>query len=175
MELVSIIIPVYNGQRTILRCLKSILNQTYHNIEIVIVNDGSVDRSRELFEKYLLNVKTKVIINKDKNGGIEKARHTGITVSNGTFITFVDQDDYLDRRAVENMVHALNLYNADLVQCQSDSFITLGRLRINNIFHSSKKRGVIRLIEKEDIIKEMFSFFGCGNFNVCVWSKLYKY
>lgn len=174
MNLISVILPVYNGQRTIRRCLKSVMDQTYPHIEIVVVNDGSIDKSKEIIEEDLQNDTKSIIIHKEKNEGIEKARHTGIAASNGQLIAFIDQDDYLDCYAIEKMEHAMSMYDADLVQCHSDSFITLfGRFRIS-LYPRTNKRGIIKLIERKGIESEMLSFYGCGNFSVSVWAKLYK-
>ena len=109
---VSVILPVYNGQRTIRRCLRSIMHQTYPYIEIVVVNDGSKDKSKEIIEEELKSVTNSIIIQKEKNEGIEKARHTGIAVSHGQLIAFIDQDDYFESQSIEKMESAMRMYNA---------------------------------------------------------------
>ncbi len=172
--MVSVIIPVYNGQRTIRRCLDSVFSQTYKDIEIVVINDGSTDNSKKIIEEMLHNTKRAVIIRKENNEGIEKARHAGIAASRGRLITFIDQDDYIDRCAIEIMVNALDLYDADLVQCQTDSFLTVFNRFIISLNHFTRNRRTGRLIEKKEIEREMLSFFGYGNFSVTVWAKLYK-
>lgn len=72
MNLISVILPVYNGQRTIRRCLKSVMDQTYPHIEIVVVNDGSIDKSKEIIEEDLQNDTKSIIIHKEKNEGMRK-------------------------------------------------------------------------------------------------------
>lgn len=99
---ISVIIPVYNIGKYIERCLESIDNQTYSNIEAIIVDDGSTDNSSELIDKYLDNKKF-IIIHK-KNGGLSSARNEGLKAATGDFVMFVDGDDYLFNDAIEILV-----------------------------------------------------------------------
>lgn len=172
--MVSIIIPVYNGQRTIRRCLNSVLKQTYPDIEIVVINDGSTDNSREITESMLSSAANKSITNKEKNEGLEMARRTGIAVSKGEFIFFLDADDYLEKEAIEKMVSAIRQSGADLVQCQSISFITLFKCIKLHIAGRNKAIDSWLIDKKENLKKEFMSFFGCGSFNVAAWAKMYK-
>lgn len=96
---ISVIIPVYNVEKYLKQCLDSIVNQTYKNLEIIIVNDGTKDNSMKIVEEYLSDSRVKVI-NKE-NGGISSARNRGIEEATGEYISFVDSDDFID----------LNLYN----------------------------------------------------------------
>ena len=100
MKTVSIIIPVFNGSRTLQRCLKSVLKQTYPDIEIIVVDDGSTDKSRNLAVSLLRKANKKKIITSSKNKGIELARKKGISNSHGDYIAFLDQDDYFLTSAV---------------------------------------------------------------------------
>ena len=93
-ELVSIVVPVYNCENYIERCIKSLLEQTYKNIEIILINDGSKDRSLDICKKYS-NIDKRIVIIDKKNEGVSKARNTGIKKSNGKFISFVDADDLI--------------------------------------------------------------------------------
>ena len=172
--MVSIIVPVYNAQRTLSRCLKSIMDQTYQNVEIVVVNDGSTDNSQAIIDRLLQNINNKIIVKKPKNEGVEKARLTGLETSHGDYIALVDADDYIEKDAIEIMMNAMRKYNADLIQCRTSVFVTVADyLKIH--FNKKKQTGTMRLIEKDEIMKkEYLSFFGCGSFNVSVWAKLYK-
>lgn len=114
-ELISIIIPVYNSEKYIERCIESVLNQTYQNIEIVIVNDGSIDSSEALIEKYLDKDKRIIIINQ-KNCGVSAARNNGIKKSSGKYITFIDSDDYYEDDAIETLYNCIKKTNCDLVR-----------------------------------------------------------
>lgn len=173
--MVSVIIPVYNAQRTIRRCLKSVINQTYPKVEIVVVDDCSSDSSLKIIEDLLANTQHKIVIHKEHNEGIEKARHSGVLASHGELVTFLDNDDYLDNEAIALMVASMTQYDADMVLCKTRSFITLFGLIEINIRPHYKNHETIKIWEKDDIMNnEYMSFFGCGGFSVTVWGKLYK-
>ncbi len=175
MKTVSIIIPVFNGSRTLQRCLKSVLSQTYPHIEIIVVDDGSTDKSRNLAERLLRKADKKDIITSSKNKGIESARKTGIANAHGDYIAFLDQDDFLEDTAIERMVEAMREYDADLIQCQSNSFLTLFRhIEIPLSLPTRKRNGKTSILDRKEIAKASLSFYGCGNFSVTVWGKLYK-
>ncbi len=114
--LVSIVVPVYNAEKYIKQTIQSILDQTYSNIEIIIVDDGSTDLTRKLAEEISENNSIVKVISKINNG-CPSARNEGIKASNGDFIQFVDADDSLQREMVEKMVSAYKNTNADLVVC----------------------------------------------------------
>lgn len=173
MKRVSVIVPVYNGRRTLKRCLLSIINQTYQEVEVVVVNDGSTDGSGELAEDILRSVALKKVVNKVSNEGLELARRTGISSSTGELITFVDSDDYIEHHAIEVMVAAMEEYQTDMVQCGMRTFLTVGHTLKLHMMPKSKKEG-IKVIDKKGIDREYLSFFGCGSFSANVWSKLYK-
>ena len=92
---ISIIMPAYKVEDTIARCIQSIINQTYSNLEIILVEDGSPDRCPEICDEYMRNdARIKVI--HQKNGGLSKARNVGLSNATGDWILFVDSDDYID-------------------------------------------------------------------------------
>ena len=113
MSKVSIIIPVYNVEKYLDKCLKSVLNQTYKNIEIIVINDGSTDNSLKICKKY--KDKRIVLIDKE-NGGVSSARNKGLELASGKYITFVDSDDWLELDAIENMVSFIEKENVDFVR-----------------------------------------------------------
>ena len=115
-NLVSIIIPVYNSERYLNKCIKSILNQTYKNIELIIINDGSIDNSGDLCDVYAKeDLRVKVI--HVKNSGVSSARNKGIEVATGKFIGFVDSDDYIEANMIETLVNEMYKNNVDIVLC----------------------------------------------------------
>lgn len=116
MKLVSIIVPVYNSKDTIERCINSILNQTYKEIELIIVNDGSTDNSLEIIKKLSKSNKKIKVINQE-NSGVSAARNNGINNSNGEYLSFVDSDDWLDKDFIREMVNKLEQENVDAVRC----------------------------------------------------------
>ena len=110
--LISIIIPVYNVEKYFENCIKSVQNQSYRNIEIIIINDGSTDSTKELCEYYSKNDKRIIVINQ-KNMGVSAARNAGIKYSNGQYISFVDGDDYIDFDMYEKLVYFAQKYKSD--------------------------------------------------------------
>ena len=113
---VSIIIPVYNGEKYIKRCLDSICSQTFQDLETIIVNDGSTDNSLELINNYTDKIPNLVIINKE-NAGSWKARIDGIKASNSEYITFMDVDDEIEPNFVEELYNTITANNADISVC----------------------------------------------------------
>lgn len=118
-EMVSVIVPVYNVERYLHRCIRSILHQSYANIELILINDGSTDQSGEICNRYALKDSRIRVIHK-KNEGVSIARNTGIACSSGTYITFVDGDDWLKRTAIEEMVACITKDASDLVVCDME-------------------------------------------------------
>lgn len=110
-KLISIIIPIYNVENYIRKCLESVINQTYKNIEIIIVNDGTEDNSMHIVEEYLQDKRIK-IINK-KNGGLSSARNKGLEYAIGDYILFVDSDDWLELNMIENLI--INIQDEDII------------------------------------------------------------
>lgn len=113
---VSIIVPVYNVQDYLLRCLNSLKVQSYNDIEIVIVDDGSKDDSGRICDSFSINEKRARVFHK-KNGGLSDARNFGIEKSSGELIAFVDSDDYVDKNYIDKMVRALIKDESDIVVC----------------------------------------------------------
>ena len=109
--LVSIIVPVYNVEQYIRRCIDSILNQSYKNIELIIVDDGSTDSSPQIIKEYI----DKAIIVTQRNKGLAAARNTGLSHATGDFLCFVDSDDYLLNDAIMSMLNTIQQTNADFV------------------------------------------------------------
>ena len=143
-EIVSIIVPAYNAERTINRCIDSILKQSYGNLEIIIINDGSKDSTEEKCMKYTKNKKIKYI--RIKNSGVSNARNIGIDNSTGTYIMFVDSDDYIEKNMVERLYDNIN-ENVDLVIC-SKNLITINEKISEKIDIASctlKKENIIQL------------------------------
>lgn len=96
MKKVSVVVPVYNAEETLERCLDSLISQSYKNIEIVCVNDGSSDSSLKILNKYRKKDERIVVIDNDKNRGCSYTKNKGIDNATGDFICFVDSDDYIE-------------------------------------------------------------------------------
>ena len=116
MNKVSIIIPVYNVQKYLRKCLDSIVNQTFKNIEIIIINDGSSDNSLNICKEYSKKDKRINIINKH-NEGVSKARNTGLLYATGEYISFIDSDDWVEQNMIEELYNSITSNKADLCIC----------------------------------------------------------
>lgn len=113
---VSVIVPVYNAEKFLDRCLESIINQTYHNLEIIVINDGSSDNSLNICQKYEKN-DNRILIIDSVNEGVSAARNKGIKKATGKYLAFVDSDDYIEKNMIESLVKRQRETNADLVVC----------------------------------------------------------
>ena len=109
----SFIVPVYNVEKYVKKCIDSILNIKYENIEIIIINDGSIDNSLNIIRNNYQNIEKVKIINK-KNGGLSSARNVGIKIASGDYLIFVDSDDYINPSAFESILQAANT-NCDVI------------------------------------------------------------
>lgn len=112
--LISIILPVYNTKDDLPRCIESIINQTYSNIEIIIIDDGSTDGSSEICDKYKMLDPRVYVIHKE-NGGNMSARKAGLAVAKGDYIGFVDSDDWIEPEMYRKLVRCVEQYNSDIV------------------------------------------------------------
>lgn len=111
---ISIIVPVYNVEKELERCIDSLINQTYKNIEIILVDDGSTDTSSDICEEYKMKYSNIKVIHKE-NGGLSSARNCGITNSDGMYLMFVDSDDYINEKACEKFAEAVKKDKVDIV------------------------------------------------------------
>ena len=115
MPKVSVIIPVYNVEEYLPRCLDSIINQTYTDLEIICVNDCSPDKSSVVIDEYAKKDSRIKIINREKNGGLSAARNSGINAATGDYLYFIDSDDWIDKDYIEKMVGTALKSNSDIV------------------------------------------------------------
>lgn len=134
---ISIIVPVYNTEKYLAKCLDSIVNQTYKNLEIICVNDGSTDNSLDILKKYSVQDSRIAIVNKE-NGGLSSARNTGLQAVHGEYVMFVDSDDWIDTDTCEKALNAALFIDADVVMWTyireySDKSL------VTPLFHNEKK------------------------------------
>ena len=115
-ELISVIIPVYNVQMYLAECVDSVINQTYKNLEIILVDDGSTDESGKICDQYS-EIDSRIHVIHKKNGGLSDARNAGIQVSTGKYLSFIDSDDYLERTALEQMMQAILISHSEIAIC----------------------------------------------------------
>ena len=106
----TVIIPAYNASKYIKRCVLSLKNQTYKNVEIIVINDGSTDNTLEIINSLDITVIDK------ENGGVSSARNMGLKIATGDYILFVDADDYVEKNYIESIVNIINEYNYDIIE-----------------------------------------------------------
>lgn len=114
--LISIIVPVYKVEKYIENCIKSLINQTYKNLEIILIDDGSPDRSGEICDKYA-SLDNRIKVFHFENGGVSAARNKGVEYAKGDYIGFVDSDDWVDHDMYETLFRLINEYTADIAIC----------------------------------------------------------
>ena len=117
MKSVSVIVPFYNVEGYIGRCLDSLVKQTLDNIEIILVNDGSKDRSKIVVDKYLKEYPEKIVYLEKENGGLSDARNYAIPYAKGEYIAFLDSDDYVEYTMYKDMYELAKKENSDMVEC----------------------------------------------------------
>lgn len=146
-DLISIIVPVYNVQEYLKNCINSILNQSYKNIEIILVDDGSTDESSSICDLYVTKDNRIKVIHKE-NGGLSDARNMGIKSARGKYITFVDSDDYLDENYVKVLYILITENNSDIACSRMKKTDSLNDKIIN-------KNEKINIYNSIDAIKEI--------------------
>ena len=112
----SVIVPVYKSEKYLKRCVDSILNQMYTNLEIILVDDGSPDKCPQICDSYC-KMDRRVVVIHQKNSGVSAARNAGLDKASGEYITFVDSDDYIDPHMYYSMMEIIKQYNCDVVMC----------------------------------------------------------
>lgn len=117
MPKVSVIVPVYNVEKYLEKCLNSLVNQTLDNIEIIIVNDGTKDNSEEIIKKFMEKYPQKIVYLKKENGGLSDARNYGMPYAKGEYIAFLDSDDYVEKDIYKEMYELAKKENSDMVEC----------------------------------------------------------
>ncbi len=163
MELVSIIISVFNAEKYIEKCLDSFLIQDYKNIEIIIINDGSTDGTADIVKKFR-QIDSRIRYKEITNSGIPIARNHGLEMAAGEYITFADADDYVEKNYVSSLLKGIKKYNVDICSCQAvDHHIKNG------------KEEIIKKCEGKEILvyAKDYDFFDPG-FPKTVWGVIFK-
>lgn len=165
-ELISVIIPIYKVENYLDKCLKSVLCQTYKNLEIILVDDGSPDRCGIISDNYAALDDRVIVIHKE-NGGLSDARNAGIEIATGEYITFIDSDDYVSRDYVETMYQ-------NIIETQSDISIVDVNLVYEDDYYNINKESSdderVLTYSNVDAIKKTLSV----SLRQSAWGKLYK-
>lgn len=128
--LITVIVPVYNVEDYLIRCVDSILKQTYRNLEIILIDDGSPDKCGEICDSYLSQDSRIKVIHK-VNGGLSDARNTGIDSATGEYLMFIDSDDFLREQSIEILYNLVKLNNADIAVGQFKYYKTIADINLN--------------------------------------------
>ena len=158
MPLISVIIPVYNVEKYLERCLESVLCQTLRDIEIICVNDGSADNSLEILNKYAGSDNRIKVISKE-NGGLSDARNKGLEFVSAPYTAFVDSDDWIDERTFEEAYKAIEKYKTDFVCFASQKVYENGKVEIQKLPFNGFQKMNYKKFRKTP---------------VTVWSKIFK-
>lgn len=166
-KLVSIILPVYNVEQYIKNCLESIQQQTYSNLEVIIVNDGSTDKSVEYCEQ-ICKIDSRFSITHKENGGLSDARNVGIDKSKGDYLIFVDSDDFVSQDMVSYLVSCMENNEADIAICDPVHYYSDRQNNDLNIFSPASN---VKVYETTEALCEMFYQ---KSFLVSAWAKIFK-
>lgn len=163
-EIISVIVPVYNVEKYLSRCLNSLINQTYEKLEIILIDDGSTDQSGCLCDEYSRKDKRIKVFHK-KNGGLSSARNLGLKYASGNYISFVDSDDWLMLDTYEYMMKLICEKQADVVQC--------GFCRTNKNIKVPKIKEQIKEYYNKDV-EQYYMKYSTKTGSYSVWKFLYK-
>lgn len=159
--LVSVIVPIYNVEEYLEKCLESIVSQTYSNLEIILVNDGSTDKSESIIQLFLLKDK-RVNYIYQKNAGPSVARNRGMKEATGEFICFIDADDFISQEYIEKLVSKI-VEGYDIVTCGYTEISDYGTTDLNDFCKSKSK------ITKDELINGIL-----GGLGGVLWAKIYR-
>lgn len=163
---ISVIVPIYNVEKYLEKCIDSIINQTYSNLEIILVNDGSVDNSKNICDQYAISDKRIKVIHKE-NGGLSDARNYGLNIATGDYVSFIDSDDYIHPMFYEILWKMIEENEGDIAQCNFTKYYENNDIvNIKNIeFH--KQPHILTNIQALDYLTSDLNY-------IVVWNKLYK-
>lgn len=164
-ELVSVIVPIYNVEKYLKKCVASIRNQTYKNLEIILVDDGSPDECPKMCDDFAKEDSRIKVIHRE-NGGLSAARNSGLEIATGKYIGFVDSDDYIHSKMYEVLVGHLEEKKADLVVC-----------RVQDVFEIGEEQTLadeenVETMTNTEALKSVYGNWGTDM--VVAWNKLYK-
>ena len=163
-SLISVIVPIYNVESYLNRCVDSLVNQTYKNLEIILVDDGSPDGCPQMCDDWAKKDSRIKVVHK-VNGGLSDARNAGMKVASGELVSFIDSDDWIDKEAIEKMYNRMLLDNSDVVSCGVKWVTEEGEL-LNDVH-----------VQQYDVIEThsaMNEIIIDGKLKQHVWNKLYK-
>lgn len=167
MDLISVIIPIYKVEKYIHKCINSVLNQTYKNLEIILVDDGSPDKCGEICDEYKKSDSRIKIIHK-KNGGLSDARNKGIEIMTGDYVAFIDSDDYVDKNYIKELYESIKTNQAGIAVCNYYKYYdNIGKKEYDKKSLNDKK-----IFNNIEALKDVLTTYSV--IDVVTWNKLYK-
>ena len=163
-DLISIIVPIYNMEKYLVKCIDSIINQTYKNLEIILVDDGSTDKSSIICDEYK-KIDSRIKVIHKSNGGLSSARNAGLDIAMGSLIGFVDSDDYIEETMYEKMKNNMDYYKSDISVCNF-YYVKNGKKEI------SMKNLSSNIAEGKTKFDNLYNEY--VSYGVYAWNKLYK-
>lgn len=162
-ELISVIVPIYKVELYLNRCIQSIVNQTYSDLEIILVDDGSPDKCPEICDEWKKKDSRIKVIHK-KNGGLSDARNAGMQIMTGDYVSYVDSDDWISNDMYEKMLNTIKQYRADICECRFE--------KTSSDIKADKKgyKTDVNILNKEEALKAVVE----EKINPVVWNKIYK-
>ena len=162
--LISVVIPVYKVENYLERCVNSVINQTYKNLEIILVDDGSPDNCGIICDRYA-EVDDRVKVIHKKNGGLSSARNSGIDISSGKYITFIDSDDWVDKDYVEYLFYLIQKDMTKISICQHKV--------VNDKSTTMKETRIIKEENNYDVKMILKKWILDDGIDISAWAKLY--
>jgi glycosyltransferase involved in cell wall biosynthesis len=164
---ISIIVPVYNLEPLLPKCVESILTQTFTDFELILVNDGSTDRSGELCDEFA-KLDNRIVVIHKSNGGVASSRNAGLEAAKGSYIGFVDNDDFVNEHMFETLYTNAIIHESEIVVCDF--------LKVNETQDiDTKKRKINFKVEHFNNVESLNQIYTDNNLTfICPWNKLYK-
>ena len=162
--LVSIVVPIYKVEQYLRECVDSILNQTYENLQVILVDDGSPDRCGEIIEAYK-KVDSRIVTVHKENGGLSSARNEGMKFATGEYIAFIDSDDVLNKNYVMRLVGISQTFDSDIAACSFEPF--------ENKIPDDNKQSDYKTLQL-DSKQTIFEMYKNNSIGWSAWNKLYK-
>ncbi len=164
MDLISVIVPVYQVENYLNQCIESIIEQTYTNLEIILIDDGSKDNCPQICDDWSIKDKRIKVIHK-KNGGLSDARNVGLDIAKGKYIAFIDSDDWVDSRYIELLYNSLIKSEADISACSIQKVYDADSVDPYNL------NPKLQLVTPKEAIKDILYD---RRFKTVAWNKLYS-
>lgn len=168
---VSVIVPIYKVEPYLKRAVASILHQTYHNLEIILVDDGSPDQCGRICDDYAKEDNRITVIHKE-NGGLSDARNAGLNAAHGEYIVFVDSDDFIAEDYVETLMQCLKKYDADVAMC---SYAVTASVELDESIFKASRDETVEVCDRRELLNNLYDAnHKDATYFIVSWNKIYK-